>query len=216
MRIVEREGTGIKPVCSQTLKTLGIAMVAAIGLAGQVHATPATVTVSDCGTLSVGIAADGQLLVGNAALESGYAVVGLQVYSGDDGAQIFAAGEGTGLTDEDTNAAGEGTGIDAAGEGTGVNAAGEGTGGEADDTAPETNAAGEGTGLADTELQINAAGEGTGNPEAVWGWAEIALSSDTTADMIVYRQSQSALTEYSTVSNVAVSGLASGIGCDRE
>lgn len=114
MRIVEREGTGIGSVLCCSLKASVLALAMTTLGTQSAQATNVTVAVDGCDNISVGAALGSDLYVGNAPIESAYAMVGLNLY-GDD---TNSAGEGTG---ESTDSAGEGTGdsTNSAGEGTG-------------------------------------------------------------------------------------------------
>lgn len=212
MRIVEREGTGSRSGMKSfaTAAVLGAALcsLSQVALANEV-----TLAVERCESVSVAIAYQGHLLTGAAALDGSYALIPLVVIG--DAGSINAAGEGTGnpVVSPGTSAAGEGTGTPVINPGT--NAAGEGTG--APGSAPQTNAAGEGTGLEEVVVPgTNAAGEGTGNPADLIYFAEVLLNDAGGADLMVFEKSIDAVSEINVYSNVAVSGLASGNGCDRE
>lgn len=103
MRIVEREGTGIGSVLCCSLKASVLALAMTTLGTQSAQATNVTVAVDGCDNISVGAALGSDLYVGNAPIESAYAMVGLNLY-GDD---TNSAGEGTG---DSTNSAGEGTG----------------------------------------------------------------------------------------------------------
>lgn len=185
MRIVEREGTGIGSVLCCSLKASVLALAMTTLGTQSAQATNVTVAVDGCDNISVGAALGSDLYVGNAPIESAYAMVGLNLY-GDD---TNSAGEGTG---DSTNSAGEGTGesTDSAGEGTG----------------DSTNSAGEGTGSPEPDYSA------TNN--LYWGWAEVSINTATSlADIIIYEQTGETLSEYQVYANIAVSGLASGNGC---
>lgn len=198
MRIVEREGTGIGPVIKGVIKPT-VLMVSLTLLGATQAQAQVNVALDSCGAVSVATAQDGQLYVGKGAFEaSNYALIKLRTVGAN---VVYAAGEGTGI-----NSAGEGTG--APGE--------DGSGN------PGTNSAGEGTGdSTDPGPGTNAAGEGTGNPQDsgpsnYWGWAEILMTDEQLADVIIYSQATGYMTEQQVYPNVAVSGPASGNGCDRE
>lgn len=213
MRIVEREGTGSRSGMKSIVTAATLLGAALCSISNAAWATEVTLAVDQCERVSVAVAHQGRLLTGAAALTEAYALVPLVVIG--DGGSVSAAGEGTGsaVVSPDTNAAGEGTGVPVINPGT--NAAGEGTG--APGSSPTTNAAGEGTGLEEVVVPgTNAAGEGTGSPLNFVFYAEVLINSAGAADLVIYEESASSLSEISVYSNVAVSGLASGNGCVRE
>jgi len=197
MRIVEREGTGIGSTLNSFVKPTVLAVSLTLLGATQAQAQ-VNVAQDSCGAVSVATAQDGHIYSGKGTAEASYALFGLSPVS-----------DGT---------------VDSAGEGTGINSAGEGTGAPSDNDpgGAGTNSAGEGTGET-VDPGTNAAGEGTGAPQEsgssstnYWGWAEIVFTGYQNADVIIYSDVDGALIEQEVYSNVAVSGSASGNGCDRE
>lgn len=207
MQIVEREGTGIKAATSKNFKLGKLTAVVAVsfslcaGLFLNAHASQTIVTLDSCNKVSIGVGVDGQLLVGSSELVSGYALIELQPYKSESGSVISAAGEGTGSPGSVIQA--NGPLGDSAGEGTGSDSS----------SGSQVHSAGEGTGIVITATSEQLTQYSTNGS---WGVAELAINDNNGADIVIYRYWQEAFTEQEVISNVAVSGLASGSGCDRK
>ncbi|GAB4185105.1 MAG: hypothetical protein Tsb002_08570 [Wenzhouxiangellaceae bacterium] len=197
MRSVERDGTGIdRTSMKQPRLMLLVSVLAALMTApamaqdGQIQAMHGS-----SGRVAVTISVDSHMLTGSAVPVDGYALFAVHrintfVKSNTtDDPIIFAVGDGTGVITPNDNPTDM---IYAVGDGTGA--------------------------------QIRAVGDGTGiipdlspTPTRQWGYVELVFNGCQSADAILYKAGNSGeSSEHTVFPNVAVSGLASGIGCDRE